>query len=238
MEWEQLSPKMRIAISREHRFGTDAFLLSDFAAPRRRDRCCDLCSGCGIVAALWFRDPDQAPQAAWCVEIQPRAVGLLRATAAENGLEGRMIPVQGDLCRLQELPLPPGGLDLVTCNPPYRQPGSGLVSHRESDRIARHETLCRAEDICRAAQRLLRHGGRFCLCQRPGRLAEMIALLQRHQLEPKRLRLVQQRPDSAPWLFLLEAKKGSRPFLQVEAPLIIEGEGGFSPEMLRIYGKG
>ena len=65
-----------------------------------------------------------------------------------------------------------------------------------------------------------------------------ISLLQRHQLEPKRLRLVQQRPDSAPWLFLLEAKKGSRPFLQVEAPLIIEGEGGFSPEMLRIYGKG
>ena len=26
--------------------------------------------------------------------------------------------------------------------------------------------------------------------------------------------------------------------LEVEAPLIIEGEGGFSPEMLRIYGKG
>jgi tRNA1(Val) A37 N6-methylase TrmN6 len=60
----------------------------------------------------------------------------------------------------------------------------------------------------------------------------------RHEkLEPKRLRFVQQRPDTPPWLFLLEGRRGGKPFLQVDAPLIIEGEGGFSPELLRIYQK-
>ena len=57
------------------------------------------------------------------------------------------------------------------------------------------------------------------------------------RMEPKRLRFVQQRPESPPWLFLLEGKLGAKPFLQVEAPLLIEGEGGFSKEVLRIYQK-
>ena len=61
--------------------------------------------------------------------------------------------------------------------------------------------------------------------------------MRRNGLEPKRLRMVQQRPDTAPWLFLLEGRRGGKPFLQVMPPLIVEGEGGFSPEMLRIYGK-
>ena len=61
--------------------------------------------------------------------------------------------------------------------------------------------------------------------------------MRQNDIEPKRLRFVQQREHTAPWLFLLEGRRGGKPFLQVEAPLIIEGPGGFSPEMLRIYGK-
>ena len=56
-------------------------------------------------------------------------------------------------------------------------------------------------------------------------------------IEPKRLRMVQQRGDSIPWLFLVEGKKGSKAYMQVEAPLLIEGEGGFSREVLDIYQK-
>lgn len=88
-----------------------------------------------------------------------------------------------------------------------------------------------------AAARLLKFGGRFCLCQRPERLCDVLTLLRQQGLEPKRVRFVQQRPGSAPWLFLCEGKKGAKPFLQVEAPLLIEGEDGFSEELLKIYGK-
>lgn len=92
------------------------------------------------------------------------------------------------------------------------------------------------EDVCAAASRLLRFGGRLCVCQRPERLPDMMEAMRNHGIEPKRLRMVQQRGDKAPWLVLMEGKKGSRPFLQVEAPLIVEdGAGGFSPEMKRIY---
>ena len=57
-------------------------------------------------------------------------------------------------------------------------------------------------------------------------------------IEPKRLRFVAQRPGKAPWLFLLEGKKGRKPGLIVENELYIENPDGTpSEEMLKIIGK-
>ena len=57
-------------------------------------------------------------------------------------------------------------------------------------------------------------------------------------IEPKRLRLVQQRKNKAPKLFLIEGKKGGRSGgLVVNDTLLIEDEsGGLSDEMIEIYG--
>ena len=235
--WEDLGKGLRIAVTPDHKFGTDAFLLSDFAAPRRKDTACDLCAGCGIVAALWFRREDTSPQRAYAVEIQPEAAAQLEASVRQGGLpEDRFVPVQGDLRGIRGL-LPQGRFDLVSCNPPYKPAGTGILSREDPARAARHETMCTLEDVCRAAQYLLRYRGRLCICQRPERLADALGQMRAHRIEPKRLRFVQQRPESPPWLFLLEGKLGAKPFLQVEAPLLIEGEGGFSKEVLRIYQK-
>ena len=56
-------------------------------------------------------------------------------------------------------------------------------------------------------------------------------------LEPKRMRLVQQRAEKPAKLFLLEGKKGGRPGLVMEPVLLSEDETGtYSGEMKRIYG--
>ncbi len=232
--FEALGDQLSICVSKEHKFGTDAFLLADFAAPRRRDRACDLGTGCGIVALCWYRALESSPGHCTCVDIQPQAIRQLKRTVEQNGLTERITPLCADL---KELQLPAGSMDIVTCNPPYKQPGRGILSDTPSDRIARHETQCTIGDVCAAAARLLKYGGRLCICQRPERLPDVMEAMRQNAIEPKRLRFVQQREHTAPWLFLLEGRRGGSPFLQVEAPLIIEGPGGFSPEMLRIYGK-
>ena len=59
-------------------------------------------------------------------------------------------------------------------------------------------------------------------------------------LQPKRLRLVRQRADakSLPWLFLLDCRKAGGVGLEMLPDLIMENaEGGFSDEVLEIYGK-
>ena len=62
--------------------------------------------------------------------------------------------------------------------------------------------------------------------------------MRKFSIEPKRLRLVQQRLKKEPKLFLLEGRyKGNRGFMQVLPTLFIENEqGDFSDEMKQIYG--
>lgn len=232
--WEDLGDGFKILVNKTHKFGTDAFLLASFARVRRDERCLDLGTGCGIIPMLWMRNA--APlSAAFGVDIQPEAIELFTQTIAANGLTDRLHPMVADI---KDLPALPGGkVDLISCNPPYKAAGSGLLNKHDAKTIARHEVLCTIDDICRTASRLLRYGGRFCLCQRPQRLAETLFAMQKAGIEPKRIRFVAQRPFSAPWLFLVEGKKGAKPDMTIEPPLIIEGENGFSDEVLEIYHK-
>ena len=94
------------------------------------------------------------------------------------------------------------------------------------------------EDVCKAAAQLLRFGGRLCLCQRPERLADVLCAMRSAGIEPKRLRFVAKHADTEPWLFLVEGKKGAKPFMRVEPVLAVEEKtGGFTKEVLMAYGK-
>ena len=80
----------------------------------------------------------------------------------------------------------------------------GIVNPDKHKQIARHETECTLDDITKTAAKLLRFGGRFCICQRPERLTDVLLSMRNSGIEPKKLRLVQQRKDKAPKLFLAE----------------------------------
>ena len=51
------------------------------------------------------------------------------------------------------------------------------------------------QGVCAAAGKLLRTGGRLCICQRPERLADLICSMRAHRIEPKRVQAV--RRDAA-----------------------------------------
>lgn len=123
---EQLAPDLSVCITRDHRFGTDAFLLSDFAAVRRKDLACDLGTGCGIIPLLWFRDRQQGPKMAYGVDIQPLAVEQLRFTIEQSDLGQRMQAVQADLSDLAALKekLPFGSFDPGHLQPALQKGGA------------------------------------------------------------------------------------------------------------------
>ena len=52
VSYEVLGDGIEVAVSQNHRVGTDALLLADFAAPRRKDKMLDLGCGCGIIPLL------------------------------------------------------------------------------------------------------------------------------------------------------------------------------------------
>ena len=231
---EPLGGGMEIFVSESYHFSTDTILLADFSKPAGKKLCADLGSGCGTIPLLWLKGDSRISVTA--VEIQEDACRLLRDSVALNGLEDRLRVLNVDLKNLKGS-LPFGAFDLVACNPPYKQGGTGITNPEEKKLIARHESECTLDDVCEAASNLLQFGGRFCICQRPERLADVMESMRKFSIEPKRLRLVQQRKSKAPKLFLLEGRRGGkRGFLDVLPTLFIEDEsGGFSKEMLEIY---
>lgn len=233
---EKLGDNIEVIISKDHAFGADAVLLAHFArsgaALPNGARLCDLGTGCGIIPFLWARAGGDFSVDA--VELQTPAAEMAVRSVELNSLGDRIHIINADL---RTAPLPRAAYDLVTCNPPYKKAGTGLTSRTDARLIARHEVTCTLEDIVKEAAGLLRFDGRFCLCHRPERLSETLALMSTHGLEPKRLRMVQLNTSTAPWLFLAEGKKGAKPHLRVEPTLLQENpQGGNSEEMQRIYG--
>ena len=234
--WEWLSDTCRVLVTREHGFTTDTLLLAWFSLPRPGERCADLGTGCGTIPLVW-RQRARAKSIVG-VELQEQAAGQARRSVEENGFAGEISILRGDAREYKSL-LPCQGLDLMACNPPYTSPGAGLLSADPHRRAARHGESLTLEEVAQAARYGLRYGGRLCLCLPAQRLGEAMGLLARYRLEPKRLRLVQQRLGKAPYLFLLECRSGGRPGgLQVEPVLLLEDEGGRpTPALLEAYGE-
>lgn len=230
---EPLGGGLRLVVSKAHIFSTDSILLAHFSAIRKHDTACDLGTGSGILPLLWCKG-ESGPITA--VDIQEKACEQLKKTIALNGLKNRITVVQTDL-RQKHPALPWGTFDLVTMNPPYQAAGSGIESTAGSDKIARHETACTLEDAAAAASHLLRFGGRFCLCHKPERLADILCTLREQKLEAKRVRFVAQKEGTAPWLVLVEGKRGAKPGLRVEKTLVLQtADGADSAEMAAVFG--
>lgn len=233
--WLAVKGDTQAAVSAVHRFGTDAILLADFAVPARGDTVCELGTGCGAIALRLCAEG--TPAAVHGVDIDPAAIALAQRGA--DAFVGTPTPTftVADWADPASI-APAGSFRRVVCNPPYFPHGSGGVSEDAAARRARHEQPDTLRDVCRAAAWLLQFGGRFFLCHRPERLAAVLAALTAQGLEPKRLRPVQQTADAPPWLFLLEARKGGKPRLVWDAPLVLKNaDGSPSAEYRRIYGE-
>lgn len=200
----------------EFKLTRDALALAHFATLHTGDRVCDL--GCGVGNLL-------IPLAARCrnltldgVELRARAAFLCRESLARNGLDGTILT--GDLNDRHDA-LPWGSYDLVVANPPYFSPHTGVTSPVQAKSDARTERSYTLSAACASAGRLCKHGGRFALCLRPERLAELFSALNGSGLEPKRLQLLQSGPEKEAKLALVEAIKGAKPGLKV-LPVKIE----------------
>jgi len=218
------------------RIGTDSILLADFARSpgiKKKKRAADLGCGSGVISVLLaWNDPELYVDG---VEINPEAARLASENAGANCLSGRVAVIQGDLRRHRAF-LQAGAYDITISNPPYYAPGSGKHPSNPDLVSARVEGLCTLDDVCIAAGYLTRWGGSFMLVHKPERLADVFRSLSSAGFEPKRARFVQHKHDSPPNLTLIESRRGGKPTLKVEAPLILANDdGSCSEEVKRIY---
>lgn len=183
--------------------GGDSLALGAFATVRPRWRVCDLGTGSGtLLLLLAGREPSLSLAG---VELNSTAAHAAQTNLTANGLDGQVL-----CCDLRSNPLPAGQFDLVISNPPYFPMGSGT-----SGGSARCEETCSLDELCAAAARLVKNGGRFALCHRPERLTDVMCTLRTYGLEPKRLKLLSHSPAQPPSTILVEAVRQGKPGLDI-----------------------
>lgn len=229
---EPLGKGFFVYVTDHHTFGTDAVLLSNFANARQKDKMVDLGTGCGIIPLLMLREGKL--QSAVGIDISDEATLIATKTITDQDITNMKI-INSNLTDLKGK-VEFGCHTLVTCNPPYKSPNGGLKNPDRVLEVARHETECTLEDIVSVGAKLLQTGGRLCMCHRPERLSELMTLMSKYKVEPKRLRLVCQRKGEEPWLVLLEGRRSGNIGLRIEPTLYIEEDGELSKEMIEIYG--
>lgn len=215
-------------------FGMDAVLLSGFVKVKDGERVLDLGTGTGIIPILLEAKTNAVHLTG--LEIQEDSADMARRSVALNHLEEKIEIITGDIKEAVSL-FGAASFDVVTCNPPYMTENHGLINPEAPKAIARHELLCTLEDVISQAAALLRPGGNFFMVHRPFRLVDIMVLMRRYRLEPKRMRMVYPFVDKEPNMVLIEANRGGRPRMTVEKPLVVYQEPDrYTDEIYDVYG--
>lgn len=216
-------------------FGMDAVLLSGFAKVKKDEKVLDMCTGTGIVPILLRAKTPGRNYVG--LEIQESCAEMASRSVSYNGLEQEIRIVQGDVKEAAAL-FGAASFHVVTCNPPYMIGQHGLQNPDQPKAIARHEVLCTLEDVVSQTAKVLGDRGRFYMVHRPFRLVEIMNILTKYKLEPKRMQLVHPYVDKEPNMVLIEALKGGNSRITVERPLIVyEKPGVYTKAILELYGK-
>ena len=106
-------------------FGMDAVLLSAYVRMKKARRGLDLGTGNGIIPILLSDRTDCLSLTG--LEIQEASADLAKRSVALNGLGDRISIVRGDIREADRI-FAAASFDFITCNPPYRQAGSGRIT--------------------------------------------------------------------------------------------------------------
>ena len=170
------------------------------------------------------------------IEIQLEAVNLAKKNVILNKLDNQIDIIHADINEYVKN-APKAGL--VVCNPPFfKVDEESNLNENEFLTIARHEIKIDLEGIIRSAARILDNRGKFAMVHRPDRMIEILNLMQKYDIEPKRIRFVYPKRGRESHVLLVEGIYKGRKGLKIEPPLYAHNEdGSYSNEVKKMFGE-
>jgi len=216
-------------------FSLDSVLLANFVTVKLSDKkIIDLCSGnAPIPMLLSFRTKARI----FGVEIQKYIYDMGVDSVYENKMDEQIALINQDVNKLYD-EFGREEFDIVTCNPPYfKYKDDSLVNDNEGKMVARHEVYIKLEDVIKVSKYLLKNGGTFAMVHRPDRLIEIINLMQKYGIEPKKIRFVYPKKEKESNMILIEGVKNGKGGLKVLCPLVTHlDDGTYNEEIRKMFG--
>ena len=128
--------------------------------------------------------------------------------------------------------------DIITCNPPYFEyTNNSRINDNEIKSIARHEIYLKLEDIFKISKKLLKNGGAVCIVHRTNRFLEIVDIMKKYNIEPKRVRFIYPKLNSESNLVLIEGRKNGKKGIKLLPPLFVHNnDGSYTEEVLKMFG--
>lgn len=217
-------------------FGIDSVLLVNFAKEiKKQSKILDLGTGTGIIPILLSGKVEL--KKAIGVEIQKDVASMAKRSVSLNNLDDKIEIINENVINIGKL-YPKQYFDVVITNPPYKKMGTGIINESEAKIISRHEITANLEDFIKTARDMLKDKGEFFMVHRPERLVDIISLMRKFKIEPKKLRFVCPNKNKEPNMVLIKGIKNAKEFLKIEKNLYVYNEdGNYTDEILKIYNK-
>lgn len=164
-------------------FSSDAVLLCNFVKTKKSDILVDLCSGSGVVGIL--AQAKNSTKKVILVEKQKSLADMCNRTLQLNNLTDAEV-LNADVKDVVSI-LGIGKYDVVCSNPPYYLPQGKKLSGRPEIDMAKFELTLTFDELCKSASKLLKYGGKFYFVNDSSRIAEIICVLKKYNLEPKQI---------------------------------------------------
>lgn len=169
------------------------------------------------------------------VEIQKDVYELALKIVKMNDLEKQIEIINDDINNIYTY-FETESFDTVVCNPPYFKvattPNLNTIEYKT---IARHEIKLNLEQIINIAKKVLKNNGNIAMVHRPERLSDIITIMRKNNIEPKRIRFVYPKETKEANILLIEGVKNGRPGLKILPPLYSHCENGEYSKQIKKY---
>lgn len=222
-------------------FGIDSVLISDFAKDVKENAVgVDLGTGTGIISILLASKNNLSK--IYGLEIQKDVSNMAKRSVELNKLQNKIEIINMNIKEIINNKniekLKRESFDFIVTNPPYKKIDTGKVNESEYKYISRHEVTASLENFVEVSKILLKDRGAIYMVHRPERLVDILTIMRKYKIEPKKLRFVHPTEEKEPNMVLIKAIKNGRSFLKIEKPLIIYNKDGkYTDEILKIYRK-
>lgn len=170
------------------------------------------------------------------IEIQEEAVILANKNIALNNLENQIEIIHADI---NDYVKQMNKVQLVVCNPPFfKVEENSHLNDNEYLTIARHEIKIDLEGIIQSAAKILDNKGRLAIVHRPDRMIDILNIMQKYDIEPKRIRFVYPKYHKESHVILVEGLYKGKKGIKIEPPLYAHNnDGSYSNEVRKMFGE-